>query len=709
VGWWDASDASSITQSGGLVSQWNDKSGQNNHATASGTARPTATASGLNGLQVLTFDGADDSMQITGTARTNETWFVVGRANVVPGAVKTNSFLMDASSGFGLTAVTKGDGGTGSIEITLGGFVTGTTRASVSIPTNTPVGPSVLSAVRSSASGGVLLQNGVSQATCTTSNSFAIARISGPTTVSVNGYIAEVVVYNTALSTTDRVRVEAYLAAKWGISGVHAQATATNDPVGYWRDKSGNNRHATQATGGSRPTIASYFAAKSALSFDGSDDHLRADAAATVFNSADQSASMIAVVTPSTSSAAVVASAGPANGSSSLAAMYTGTPSYWLRDTNATGDQAISAVRAGGEKYMMVGVSSETARSLAINGAVVSSVTQTIGTLSVDRFTVGALGRAANTSLYNGRVAELLVYARTLSGSERQRIERYLASKWGITLAPIVSNADAQDWVNRVYANGGTVSSTTASAVNTFCSAIDEANIRDRFYRLNLFCGTGLSAALVPLYRGPSLSGTQYGDTTDTNNNFVSGDYTETGSSGGLQASSNATKFLATGLIPFSAGLSEQNYHNSGYFPATLNTNAFFVSQQSNGGNSLFAPAFGTVGMYARFGGGSNSGLENASLSARSGHLIGQRSSGTGVGYRNGANINATSNTSGSSAFASGQTALYVFATNNSGTAQTHWSGRACMYSVGSNFTDAQALAFYNAVQAFQTALGRQL
>jgi len=61
---------------------------------------------------------------------------------------------------------------------------------------------------------------------------------------------------------------------------------------------------------------------------------------------------------------------------------------------------------------------------------------------------------------------------------------------------------DAQDWVNRVYANGGTVSTATASAVNTFCEAIAAANIRDRFYRLSLFAGTGLNACLVPLFRG---------------------------------------------------------------------------------------------------------------------------------------------------------------------------------------------------------------
>ena len=279
-------------------------------------------------------------------------------------------------------------------------------------------------------------------------------------------------------------------------------------------------------------------------------------------------------------------------------------------------------------------------------------------------------------------------------------------------LRPLASgkNPETLDWITRVYANGGTVSTSTANAVDAFCNAIDAAGIRDRFYRLNLFAGTGLNAALVPLYRGPSSGGTQYGNATDTNNGpFVAADYVETGASGGLTATSNTSKYLETGLIPFNAGITEQNYHNSGYFPSTLNTTGDWIGS-SGTRFSIFFPAFSTFGMYVRFGGSSNTGIENGSLAARNGHLIGQRSSGTGVGYRNGANINAVSSTASSSAFETNQPpALSVFARNANGSPSSYWSGRACMYSIGLDFSDAEALAFYNAVEAFQTALGRQL
>lgn len=270
---------------------------------------------------------------------------------------------------------------------------------------------------------------------------------------------------------------------------------------------------------------------------------------------------------------------------------------------------------------------------------------------------------------------------------------------------------DAASWASRVVANGGSVGS-SLPAVNTFCKAIAAAGIRDRFYRLNLFCGASdasLNAVRTPLFRGPSLSGTQFGNATDTNNLFVEGDYAETGSSGGLTGN-GTTKYLATGLVPFNAGMTEQNYHNSGYFPATLNTSGEFIAAVVSNRSSAFFPAFTTQGMYARFGGLSVSGLENATLPARNGHLMGQRIAGAGVGYRNGVNLASGASTASQVAFATDQPpALFVFARNNAGSPTNYFTGRACMYSIGIEFTDAQALAFYNAVQAFQTALGRQI
>ena len=55
--WLDASDASTITQVAGKVSQWNDKSGNGNNATqGTGSAQPTTGSVTMNGLNAISFN-----------------------------------------------------------------------------------------------------------------------------------------------------------------------------------------------------------------------------------------------------------------------------------------------------------------------------------------------------------------------------------------------------------------------------------------------------------------------------------------------------------------------------------------------------------------------------------------------------------------------------------------------------------------------------
>ena len=57
--WLDASDETTITESGGSVSQWSDKSGNGNHATQGTGANQPTTGGTLNGKNALTFVGTD--------------------------------------------------------------------------------------------------------------------------------------------------------------------------------------------------------------------------------------------------------------------------------------------------------------------------------------------------------------------------------------------------------------------------------------------------------------------------------------------------------------------------------------------------------------------------------------------------------------------------------------------------------------------------
>ena len=271
---------------------------------------------------------------------------------------------------------------------------------------------------------------------------------------------------------------------------------------------------------------------------------------------------------------------------------------------------------------------------------------------------------------------------------------------------------EAAAWSTAVVANGGIVSGSTLSAVDKFCKAIDAAGIRDRFYRLNLFCGTGLSAALVPLYRGPSRTGTQHGNTTDTNVNFVSGDYSETD---GLLGSP-AGKYLKTGLSPDTIGVSTGHIsmvakgaaasgtamavgsRNTGatqrYELATANRNAF----QGDAVQDFYAASFwgGTAQVtYQQTG--------NATRPAGQ-YLLTRTASNRADWYLNGVSLaNSTSSvTPGANA-----NEFYVHARNGDGTASFFGLTTMRGYSLGLSMTSTQVAAFSNAFAALNTALGR--
>jgi hypothetical protein len=265
----------------------------------------------------------------------------------------------------------------------------------------------------------------------------------------------------------------------------------------------------------------------------------------------------------------------------------------------------------------------------------------------------------------------------------------------------VATHPEAADWQNRVAANGGTVSSTTFTAVNVFCQAINnEAGLRAAISRLNLFCGGNLNACLVPLYLAESFGAAAKGNTTDTNNGpFVSGDYVETGATGGL--SGGSTKYLDTGLPHNQVGssttghlsFSGNNLPNADAVPAGAYNGAAGSLEDIN-----LNPASNTT----RYRFGSFTGPDNA-FSATRNHFIGTTSGGTGSVYSAGALVN----TAPTGTLTRSTRTYYVFALNVSGTVGALMSGRLRMYSIGNSLTASQAAAFSTAVANFNTALSR--
>lgn len=266
-----------------------------------------------------------------------------------------------------------------------------------------------------------------------------------------------------------------------------------------------------------------------------------------------------------------------------------------------------------------------------------------------------------------------------------------------------VWNADAADWVRRVEANGGSVSTATVGAVTEFCNAIDAAGIRGKFFRLNVFCGTGLNACLVPLYRGQSLDGTQYGNATDTNNGpFVSGSFSE---ATGL-TSNGTTQYLDTGLpANFNA-----NRHATVYFRSAtalyrrvvgIDSPEYFAITGNN-------PAVNNYGLTWSGTGLQNIGVSTASSNAsEDGDLLTVTSFGSplvNTYYENDVAF-APVNTGVSP---SSTLPMYVFSSSNAGPSATlPMAGALYGYSFGVGMSVADLTLYKSAVSALATALGR--
>ena len=497
-------------------------------------------------------------------------------------------------------------------------------------------------------------------------------------------------------------------------------ATATSDPVGAWLDKSGNARHATQSTAGSRPTIsATTQNGRKALAFDGSNGWMRTErttyAARSVFTVFRRTGTAPLYSSPFGKQSNVAAGYGGSSyqvaygNEGGWSVVDSSTQKLWY--TSNGSPHKLSAVYMRGVAMPLAAAQSYQTGIAAAPNTTDAELLYAEAATDTDGNQAWFLGTEpfATTRKYPANILEVLIYNRALTATERLRIERYLAARWGIALAPQVSNADAQDWINRVYANGGSVSSATAASVNQLCDSLDAASLRDRFYRLNLFCGSNLNAALVPLYRGPSLGGTQYGNTTDTNvGPFVVGDYAETGASGGL-ANANRSKYLNTGFPTNTVPAGDR--HLAFYARTFVNADydIFMGSESAASISQQFAIGHQVSASDVRFSfGGSTSAISSAGSVSTGAFWLGAHGTSTGgVIYRNGA-----SDGTGTLTAATPTTSeMHIFGINRASIPANvdRYGGTSGGYSIGLSMTAAQAAAYNTAMQAFQTALSRNV
>ena len=212
--WFDASDSGTITQSGGLVSQWDDKSGNGYHATEV-TNKPTTGADTLNSLNVLTFDG-DRLASAAPSTQTTQTIFVVGQITFSAGSTQafvganpsqglafrwnnsktdlSNPYVEDIGTSTGALSLSTYYLWTATYNSSTGAYDFRTDGASDGSGTNTTTfGSSKTTYIGATGDNG----SGFIQA--------------------IVGNIAEVVKYDTVLSAGNITAVEDYLNAKWAV------------------------------------------------------------------------------------------------------------------------------------------------------------------------------------------------------------------------------------------------------------------------------------------------------------------------------------------------------------------------------------------------------------------------------------------------------------------------------------------------------------
>lgn len=213
--WLDASDASTITQTAGSVSAWNDKSGNGQHVTQStGSRQPVTGARTINSLNALDFDGVDDGM-----GRATATDFGGGDYTIF-------TITSSDTAASGKRIITKGNhwgisvGESGSPSQADASYGN-TSSANNSRGATTVTGSSrILGARRSSTS--QYLFTGATDYTAATANNVTGGQLAigsyNNSSAYFDGVIGEILIGQRAWSNAERNQVASYLTSKWGIT-----------------------------------------------------------------------------------------------------------------------------------------------------------------------------------------------------------------------------------------------------------------------------------------------------------------------------------------------------------------------------------------------------------------------------------------------------------------------------------------------------------
>ena len=485
--WLDASDTSTLTLSGSNITAWRDKSTLSNHVTQISTTPPTyfshdssvnftATSSTfLRGALPASYSNA--SVFIVASILSNPSP-AFPRISVLSASANANSTVV------GQLLVANANTEAVSVYLSTNTNPQGQGVNLVTYVSNVLLNTKVLITNASTISGSsytVLTRlNGNTQTTSSTSGTYSFnsqypgtynkytlgnyADASAGTGDAYEGKIFEYMIFSNSLTATQRQTIEEYLMRKWNvppsvipeshpffsikpflrqfnpidIDGCslwldaldRSSITLSGTDVTQWNDKSGNGRNLTQSTAGLRPT---YSATSKAIVFDGTRylDIPNALAAITptytIFavekRASDQARFFLG-------NRQAVANTGLILGyNSSTTSHHTTAHIVDLQVTIPSYLGTSEPVRI--TRYAYTG----TTRSTFINGGQLSNSQSFSATLTTwPTANIGAGYNTNSVNWYIGNIHEIIFYNTSLTTEQSQRVEGYLAWKWGISL-----------------------------------------------------------------------------------------------------------------------------------------------------------------------------------------------------------------------------------------------------------------------------------
>jgi hypothetical protein len=220
--------------------------------------------------------------------------------------------------------------------------------------------------------------------------------------------------------------------------------------VSEWRDKSGNGKHFSASVGNNQPSLAT-IGGKTALSFDGSNDHLLTTATLVTGNSSFTFFQVFEGTFPGNGTALFThrTAAGGLDTNDITVGLSANQGSSWQFGTLRT---RVSTIRSGpqvnaDQRFDSVDVSGVGAVSIIgtfassptstswFRGTAAPSTAGTSSLVGVVGMSIGCRNNATPDLFYLGKVGEIVAYSRELSTADRRRVEAYLARKWGYTTA----------------------------------------------------------------------------------------------------------------------------------------------------------------------------------------------------------------------------------------------------------------------------------